>query len=198
MIRAMLYLWLVCGMVMGTQASAGTPGEISVGETLPDTLMQGLNRPPKRLAEFRGKPLIINVWASWCGPCRSEMASLERLAWRNNTSDATGFRIIGISTDDYPARAKTLLHSTNATISHFIDSKLRLEHMLGASRIPLTVLVSAEGRVLTRIYGARDWDSPAARELIHRIFSSSEQASSTPARDHSPGINQIGEDQARS
>ena len=116
---------------------------------------------------FRGRPLLVNVWASWCGPCRAEMASLERLAWRDRD---LSFAIIGISTDDDVDQALALLKSTNATISQFIDTGLTMEHMLGASRLPLTVLVDAEGRVLARIYGARQWDSTESLRLIERIF----------------------------
>lgn len=125
--------------------------------------MRGLNGPPRKLSDFRGRPLIINVWASWCGPCRAEMASLERLAWLDEFGYLT---VIGVSTDDYSERAEALLKASNATISHFIDSRLRIEHMLGASRLPLTVLVDADGRVIEKVVGAREWDSQEALELI--------------------------------
>jgi hypothetical protein len=95
------------------------------------------------------------------------MGSLERLAWR---SEKQYFAIIGISTDDYADRAKGLLSNTNATISHFIDHDLQMENMLGASQLPLTVLVDADGRVLKRIYGARQWDSAEALRLIDETF----------------------------
>jgi thiol-disulfide isomerase/thioredoxin len=143
------------------------PAEVSIGQVLPDAALDGLNGPPRRLREFLGKPLLINVWASWCGPCRAEMASLERLAWRDETRD---FAIIGISTDDYPDRARALLRESNATISHFIDRKLQMENMLGASRLPLTVLVDAGGRVIEKIYGSRQWDSAESRQLIAKAF----------------------------
>ncbi len=95
------------------------------------------------------------------------MASLERLAWRDG---AAQFTVIGISTDDYPEAAKAFLKGSNATISHFIDSKLLLENMLGATRLPLTVLVDANGRVLDKIYGAKEWDGPEASRLIGKAF----------------------------
>jgi thiol-disulfide isomerase/thioredoxin len=148
-------------------AFAATPGEVQVGETLRDATMRGLNGPSKKLSDFRGRPLLINVWASWCGPCRAEMASLERLAWMEH---AVSFGVIGISTDDYVDKAKDALASSNATISHFIDSNLQLENMLGASRLPLTVLVDADGRVLRKIYGARAWDAPEAVQFIADTF----------------------------
>ena len=148
-------------------SAAGTPGEVAVGQELRDALMQGLNGKPRRLSDYRGQPLIINVWASWCGPCRAEMASLERLAWAES---AARFTIIGISTDDYPQAAQAWLKASNATLSHFIDSRLELENLLGAKQIPLTVLVDAQGRVVAKVYGAKTWDSPESLRLIERAF----------------------------
>jgi len=149
--------------------TARPAGTVAVGEPLRDGPLRGLNGPPHRLGDFLGKPLLINVWASWCGPCRLEMASLERLAWH---SDRPPFNIIGISTDDDETAARRLLESTNATIDHFIDSHLQWETMLGASRLPLTVLVDAHGRVVEKVYGAREWDGPDAAKLLAKAFAS--------------------------
>ena len=167
MIRRAFSLLLLCAYAAVPAALAATPGEVRIGETLPDVMMQGLNGPSKKLSDYRGRPLLINVWASWCGPCRAEMASLERLAWLDV---GISFGMIGISTDDYPDKARAALTQSHATISHYIDSKLRLENLLGASTIPLTVLVDADGRVLKRIYGARDWAGPDAIRLITETF----------------------------
>jgi len=148
-------------------ALAKTPGEVDVGEMLREAPMQGLSGPSRLLREFRGKPLIINVWASWCGPCRQEMGSLERLSRRYGQKH---FTVIGISTDDYPDAAKAFLQKSGTTFSHFIDTRLFLENMLGANRIPLTLLVDAQGRVLGKFYGAKEWDSPEAVEVIRKAF----------------------------
>jgi thiol-disulfide isomerase/thioredoxin len=148
-------------------AQPAMPGEIRVGQTLRDARLRGLNGPDRQLAGYRGRPLIINVWASWCGPCRAEMASLERLAWHEQ---AKGFSLIGISTDDYPERAAAVLKRSNATISHFVDQRLELERMLGASSIPLTVLVDAQGRVLKKVVGAQEWDGVEALRMIGQVF----------------------------
>src|ERR1700693_2581886 len=162
-----LWAFLLCLAVANPAAIASTPGEVPIGGTLRDATLQGLNGRSQRLSAFRGRPLIINVWASWCGPCREEMASLERLAWRDREQY---FSIIGISTDDDADKARGLLKNANATISHFIDSGLQMENMLGASRLPLTVLVDADGRVLEKVYGARQWDGPDALRLIDDTF----------------------------
>jgi thiol-disulfide isomerase/thioredoxin len=184
MMRLVLLMLLICAPAAVPVAFATTPGEIQVGETLPDAMMRGLNGPPKKLSEFRGKPLLINVWASWCGPCRSEMASLEHLAWMDV---AASFTVIGISTDDYPENANGALQASNATIPHFIDSNLQLENMLGASHLPLTVLVDADGRVLKKIYGAQAWDSPQSLRLIAETFGTKAHSSeATPTRSAPP------------
>jgi thiol-disulfide isomerase/thioredoxin len=174
MLRSLLLIaTLTCATGATRHALADTPGEVRVGELLRDATVTGLNGPPRKLSEFHGKPLIINVWASWCGPCRAEMASLERLAWLERSAY---FVVIGISTDDYEDRAKAALAESNATISHFIDHDLVLENMLGAAQIPLTVLVDADGRVVKKIHGARDWDSPASLLIVDGAFHAAKPA----------------------
>jgi len=148
-------------------ARAARSGEIPVGGRLPDVLMRGLNGPARRLSEYRGRPLIINVWASWCGPCMEEMSSLERLAWLD---DRMPFSMIGVSTDDDVEAARAVLRRNRATLRHFIDHDLELETLLGARTIPLTVLVDADGRVVDKIDGSRQWDSPESLRLIARAF----------------------------
>ncbi|MEY4748481.1 MAG: hypothetical protein RIQ60_695 [Pseudomonadota bacterium] len=166
-----LLLVAISFTAMPGAAAAATPGEVPVGAPLREARLDGLNGPARKLSELRGQPLIINVWASWCGPCRSEMASLERLAWLEAKPPyPTAFRIIGISTDDYRDKALALLKGTNATLSHFIDHQVELEHMLGADKIPLTVLVDAKGQVVEKVYGAREWDSAESRALIEKAF----------------------------
>ncbi len=165
--RGLAALWLGLGLALATSAAANTPGEVEVGSVLRDAVMRGLNGPDQKLSAFRGKPLIINVWASWCPPCIQEMDSLERLAWSDLGHQ---FNVIGISTDDYPESAKSFLRKSKATLNHYIDRELELEHMLGAEHLPLTVLVDASGRVLGKITGAREWDSPQAQQMIRTAF----------------------------
>ena len=144
-------------------AAARTPGEVDVGGMLREARLQGLSGPSRQLSEFRGAPLLINVWASWCTPCRQEMGSLERLSRRYG---GKRFQVIGISTDDYVEPAKAALRAARITFSNFIDGNLLMENMLGADRIPLTVLVNAQGRVVGKFRGTTDWDSPEAIEWI--------------------------------
>lgn len=160
-------------------AYTAAPDEVPVGGVLREATMRGLNGPARKLGEFRGRPLLINVWASWCGPCRAEMASLERLAWLDETHY---FTIIGVSTDDYVDKAQAALAAWNSTITHFIDKDLEMEKMLGANTLPLTVLVGADGRVLGKVHGAREWDSREALDYLHATFGHPKSAASTAQR----------------
>lgn len=160
-------LLTLLGLAMAAGVAAKTPGEVEVGSVLREATLHGLNGPDQKLSAFRGKPLVINVWASWCPPCIAEMGSLERLAWSDLGQQ---FTVIGISTDDYPEAAKGFLRKSSATINHYIDRQLALEHMLGAKQLPLTLLIDAKGRVLSKTVGAREWDGPQAMALIRSSF----------------------------
>lgn len=153
--------------VISCPANASTVGEIEIGGYLRDTPLHGFSGKTKTFSDFRGKPLIINVWASWCGPCRAEMASMERLARRYGGKQ---FNVIGISTDDDGNAAVAIIKKSKITFENFLDSNVVLENMLGANTIPLTILVDAQGRVLDKARGAYDWDSAEIIEEIGNTF----------------------------
>lgn len=168
-------LWvLMLGGTTFARTATGGPKMVEIGQSLPDIVMIGLNGPGRPISSFRGRLLIINVWASWCGPCKVEAASLERLAWSDAAKDYT---IIGISTDDDKAAAQRWLNHSNATINHFIDSGLVLEKLLGASYIPLTVLIDSQGRVVAKFQGAREWDNQESINLIKQAYRPSKRIS---------------------
>ncbi len=150
-----------------TTTSSATPGEVKVGGYLREATLDGLNGKSKNFSEYRGKPLIINMWASWCGPCRAEMGSLKQLAQRYNGKQ---FNIIGISTDDYRNKAEAFIRQAGITFENFIDHNLLLENMLGANTLPLTILVDEQGRILQKVRGAREWDSPEIVDAIGDVF----------------------------
>jgi len=162
-----IILLIFLASVLSTPALAGTPGEVEVGGLLREATLDGVNGGTKTFSDFKGKPLLINIWASWCGPCRAEMGSLERLAQRYNGKE---FNVIGVSTDDYRNRAAAFIEQTKITFDNYLDSKLFLENMLGANAIPLTVFVDADGRVLHKARGAYEWDAPQTIAAIGEVF----------------------------
>jgi thiol-disulfide isomerase/thioredoxin len=160
-------LILILASALSLPGYAATPGEIEVGGYLREATLQGLFGKTKRFSDYKGKPLLINVWASWCGPCRAEMGSLQRLARRYNGKQ---FNVIGISTDDDGQAAARFIRESKVTFENYLDSHVFLENMLGANTIPLTILVDEHGRVLEKARGAYEWDSPEIVEIIGKIF----------------------------
>ena len=160
----LIVIWL---STISVTACAKKPGEVDVGSVLREAPLYGFAGDFRRLSELRGKPLIINVWASWCGPCRAEMGSLERLSRRYGGKQ---FNIIGVSTDDDADAAAAFLARSKVTFDNYLDRNLLLENMLGADTIPLTILVDAHGRVLMKIHGSKQWDSAESLALIGKTF----------------------------
>ena len=130
---------------------------------LPDAPLRGLGGDLQRLAQWRGKPLVVNVWASWCGPCRAEMASLERLSRL-----APGkLAVIGVTTDDDVNLAREFVARAGISFPCFHDTDQNLQRrVFGAAAIPLTLVVDAQGRIVQRVVGARQWDSAQSVALI--------------------------------
>lgn len=164
--RTTCLILLLVGALLPPLAFAGTPGEVLPGQPLRAAVLHSLTGKDKTFSDYRGKPLIINVWASWCGPCRAEMGSLNRLAERYKKQ----FTVIGISTDDDRQAAQRFLKQYKVSFANHIDSNVFLENMLGADTIPLTILVDAQGRVLEKARGAYEWDSPETVEAIGQVF----------------------------
>jgi thiol-disulfide isomerase/thioredoxin len=168
-----MYKWIAAGLacfivaVLYFTTPSPSTEEVQIGSVLREANLPGLSGPDRTLSSYRGKPLIINVWASWCGPCRDEMRSIQELALRY---DGKQFNIIGISTDDYREQAASFLKDSGTTFSQYSDDKRLMETMLGANKIPLTILVDADGKVLDKINGSHDWSSPASIELIRNTF----------------------------
>lgn len=161
-------LLLLCPTVLWPlSAGAETPGEVGVGQLLRAAKLHSLTGADRHFSDYQGKPLIINVWASWCGPCRAEMSSLNRLA---QYYGGRQFNVIGISIDDDARAAKHFISQYNIRFESFIDSTVFLENMLGADAIPLTLLIDAQGRVLEKVRGAYEWDSPETVGAIGQVF----------------------------
>jgi thiol-disulfide isomerase/thioredoxin len=156
-----------CFLSIFSNAFANTSGEIEVGSNLRDVPMNSFTGSIKKFSAYRGKPLIINVWASWCGPCRDEMDSLERLSRRFGGKQ---FNVIGISTDDDANAAAIAIKQSKLTFTNYLDHHVILENMLGANTIPLTILVDANGRVVKKVRGSQEWDNPESLKLIRQTF----------------------------
>lgn len=120
---------------------------------------------PKTLASFSGKVVLLNIWATWCAPCRKEMPTLDRLQEKLGGPD---FEVVALSMDRAgPDIVKKFYAETGVThLALNIDSSAKAMFTLGAVGLPMTLLIDREGKEIGRLIGPAEWDSPDMVEFI--------------------------------
>lgn len=141
------------------------PARGDVGGPLPDVVLADLaDGRAVALAEYRGQALVVNLWATWCEPCRREMPSLERLS---QSARAQGLTVIGITADTDLNLAREFVRRQELTFVNFSDPDMaRARPVLGIKALPETFVINKEGRIVARAVGARDWSTGEARAWL--------------------------------
>ncbi|WP_370151713.1 redoxin family protein [Ferrovibrio sp.] len=124
---------------------------------------------PITLAAFRGRVVLLNLWATWCVPCREEMPALDRLQALRGGPD---FQVVAVA-QDRAGREKVarFLAETGATrIVPYLDASMKSGRAWGAIGLPTTILIDREGREIGRLVGIADWASPDALTLIDAVI----------------------------
>ena len=134
-------------------------------ETLPDFVFLDASGKERTLKDWRGKVVLLNLWATWCIPCRKEMPGLERLQ-KELGSDK--FEVVAVSADRKGVEgAKTFLDGIKvAGLGLYADPTVRVTSTLKAIGLPATLLVDRDGREIGRLTGPAEWDSPEAKALV--------------------------------
>ncbi len=118
---------------------------------------------PVRLSDFKGKPLLVNMWATWCVPCVKELPALDTLAARN-----PGLQVVAVSEDMEGARVVTpfLAKRGLKTLKPYLDTSNALLLALKEPGLPVSILYDANGREVWRMRGDLDWTGAQAKALI--------------------------------
>ena len=130
-------------------------------------LKNGENRTV-RLADYNEKFLIVDFWASWCGPCRDAVPVLERL---KSESDSSTFRFIGVNTDTEKSREKVLEAAKKLGISYeiLLDPGLELSDAFKVDGIPALFILNQKGEILFMQYGLSYTDYPRLKAFLNKI-----------------------------
>lgn len=132
-----------------------------------DVPLATLDGEPTSLAEHRGKLIVLNVWASWCGPCRMELPSLDRLAESLDPEKAV---VIGVSMDKERVFTREFLRQTGVGFRNYWDGDEAMTNGFMVVRtVPLTLVLDAEGRTLLSHEGAYDWSAPEIVGALTRL-----------------------------
>ena len=123
----------------------------------------------RTLAQFRGKAVLLNVWATWCGPCRKEMPALDRLQAKLGSDD---FQVVALSIDrGGVAAVKSFYDEIDVrSLGINVDSTTDAQAKLGVVGVPTTLLIDREGREVARYTGPADWDGPSVAATIQRYL----------------------------
>ena len=118
---------------------------------------------------FRGKVVLVNLWATWCAPCRHEMPSISRLQTARGGDD---FLVAAISVDRGGAeKSLAFLQEVDAdNLPLYVDPTTRIGRALGAYGLPITILLNRQGEEVARLVGPAEWDSPEALALIDALI----------------------------
>ena len=133
------------------------------GKPAPDAVFNGPDGKPVRLADFKGKPVLVNLWATWCAPCVKELPTLDRLA------GAGKLKVVAVSQDDAPHASVVAFLKAHqiGTLEPYQDPKMGLSGALGPDTVlPTSILIDANGKEVWRYVGDLDWTSAEAARLL--------------------------------
>lgn len=148
-----------------------SPSRVSPGAPAPDFRAVTLDAHPvtKTIADYRGEVVLLNLWATWCGPCEWEMPSLQAL---HNDFAPSGLRIVAVAVDDpgFEQRVRDFVARKGLTFEVLSEGSGKIENDYEARGIPATYLIGRDGLIRKRVAGASDWNSPANRALVAQLL----------------------------
>jgi len=154
----------------GSQFTAAQRGIVKPGEAAPNFQLRDIEGRMVALSDLRGKVVLLNFWATWCGPCRVEMPAMEQLY---RTYPRKDFEILAVSTDPQGvAVTRPFQQENHLSFPILHDAEYRVGLTYGARSLPMTFMVDRQGVVRQQIFGARDWGAPEAHQLVQMLINS--------------------------
>jgi cytochrome c biogenesis protein CcmG/thiol:disulfide interchange protein DsbE len=144
---------------------------VSPGSPAPDFSAATLDVPSvaKGIADYKGEVVLLNLWATWCGPCEWEMPGIEAL---HRDFAPAGLKVVAVAVDDPPfaQRVRDFVQRKGLTFEILHEGSGKIENDYEARGIPATYLIGRDGLIRKRVAGASDWNSPANRALVAQLL----------------------------
>jgi len=146
----------------------GTGNAVRVGSTAPDFTLQDLQGKAMRLADFQGKVVFLNFWATWCPPCRTEMPSMDML---NEVFKTTDFVMLAVNVEQEGRdTVPSFLERSPHSFTVLLDLEAKVQNAYGVYRFPETFLIDKQGRIARHYIGAYDWSSVEILKQIKELI----------------------------
>ena len=162
--QAALIVAVCAGMFLAGFAQGSS---VKGGEAAPDFTLGTLKGPNLRLEDYRGQVVLINFWASWCGPCRQEMPILDRLHQRY---EDTGFAVLGVNVEGEDTSAQKIVDKTNVTFPILVDEGQKVSELYDLEAMPSTVVVDRDGLVRYVHRGYKPGDEARYVEVVKKLI----------------------------
>ncbi len=150
---------------------------VEVGTRAPDFTARNLRGEQVALSGLRGEVVLLNIWATWCPPCREEMPSMQRL---HETLGPSGLRVVAVSIDALPGRLD-LARRPGGDVAAFVreyglgfaiwhDPSGEIQRIYRTTGIPESFVIGRDGVIVSKVIGATEWDSEARIESLRRLL----------------------------
>lgn len=161
-------LAVVLGAIAGPAWADDPLAALKIARVAPGTVaapfeLKSLDGTPVQLAQLKGKVVVVNFWATWCGPCKEEMPAFERL---RQQLDPARFALVTITTDLQRDGIKHFLANLNVQLPVLFDEDQDVSRAYLVRALPTTVLIDRQGTLVGRAVGPREWDAPKTIHLL--------------------------------
>ena len=154
-------------VALGLIAACQRSGKL-VGQPAPDVTLSDLSGHTVRLANLKGRVVFLNMWATWCQPCREEMPSMQALYQRMHGPD---FEMVAVSADEAgKGVVEEFVREMHLTFPVLLDPDGQAAMRYGVTGFPETFIIDRNGRVVAHELGPREWNSPESREALLRLI----------------------------
>jgi peroxiredoxin len=164
---ALTVLGAGCSGKSDPPAVAAGDGAATTAREAPDFTLTTLDGTPMRLGDLRGKVVFVNLWATWCPPCREELPTMVRFYERFRER---GVEILAVSEDTDPNAVRKMVQRQGITFPVLMDENKRVYNLYRATGVPETHLLDKAGRVLASQLGPFDWTSPAVIAKVEELL----------------------------
>ncbi len=166
--KSLFLLVLLLMVVACGESKAPVTDRLVVGEPFPEVELHSIEGGVTPLAAYRGRLVVLNIWATWCAACRLEMPALQALS---ETLDPQRFALLGLSVDEDAHLAREYLLEKKVTFARYIDPDHQLiNETFGVTLFPYTFLIAADGTLIGRVVGAREWQGGEVVEWLERLY----------------------------
>ena len=137
------------------------------GVSIRDFTLTTLDGESATLSQFKGKVVFLNFWATWCGPCRIEMPSMESLY---NQYKDKGFEILAVNSGESRQQVEDFMKENSFSFPALLDESGKVSSSYGIQAIPTTFLLNSEGKIVLRLVGSIRWDTPKVYAAIETLL----------------------------